>query len=116
MNSHIDAWILNFDSSFHVTSNKHWFDHLRESNHGHVIAWDGVSYNITGVGNVIVRFDISFVHTLKDARYIPHIGENLISVEELARKCFTSGLDGGIIKMFKGSFRALNLLKKMTLT
>ncbi|KAL2511259.1 Retrovirus-related Pol polyprotein from transposon TNT 1-94 [Abeliophyllum distichum] len=63
-----DQWILDSGASFHITSNKHWFDHLHESNHGNVVVWGGVAYNITGIGDVTVRFDSGFVHTLKGVR------------------------------------------------
>ncbi|KAL2471304.1 Retrovirus-related Pol polyprotein from transposon TNT 1-94 [Abeliophyllum distichum] len=64
----MDEWILDSGASFHITSNKHWFDHLHESNHGNVVAWGGVAYNITGIGDVTVRFDSGFMHTLKGVR------------------------------------------------
>ncbi|KAL2531942.1 CCHC-type domain-containing protein [Abeliophyllum distichum] len=83
MNSHIHEWILDSGASFYVTSNKFWFDHLYESDHGNVVVWGEVAYRITGVGNVTVKFDSGFVHTLREVRYVPHMGRNLISIGEL---------------------------------
>lgn len=38
MNSHIDERILDSSTSFHSHLIKHLFDHLYESDHGHVVA------------------------------------------------------------------------------
>lgn len=74
---------------------------MHESDHGHVIIWDGVSNNITSNGYVTIKFDSGFVHTLRDVRYIPHIGGNLISLRKLGRSGFIDVLGDGMIMMFE---------------
>ncbi|KAL2512601.1 Uncharacterized protein Adt_18201 [Abeliophyllum distichum] len=112
MNSHIHECILDSCASFHVTSNKFWFDHLHESDHGHVVAWGGVAYRITGVGNVTVKFDSGFVHTLRKVRYVLHMGRNLISVGELESTGFMGRLGNGMIRMCKGALRAFKATRR----
>ena len=83
MNSHMHKWILDFGASFHVTSHKHWFENLHESDHGHVITCDNIVYKVVGVGDITVKFENGFVHILNGVRYIPQMGRNLIFVGEL---------------------------------
>ncbi|KAL2525883.1 Uncharacterized protein Adt_10937 [Abeliophyllum distichum] len=116
INSHMDEWILDLGASFRITSNKHWFDHLHESNHGNVVAWGGVAYNITGIGDMTVRFDNGFVHTLKGVRYIPHMGRSLISAGELEKIGFVGVLGNGMLKITKGALRAFKAVEKMEFT
>ncbi|KAL2526103.1 Uncharacterized protein Adt_11157 [Abeliophyllum distichum] len=112
INSHIHEWILDSGSSFHVTSNKFWFDHLHESDHEHVVAEGRVTYRIIGVGNVIVKFDSGFVHTLKEVRYVPYMGRNLISIGELESTSFMGRLGNGMIRMCKGALRAFKATRR----
>lgn len=61
---------------------------MHESNHRHVVAWDGVAYKNTCVGNMTARFDGGFVRTLNKVRYVPQMGKNLIFVGELEHNRF----------------------------
>ncbi|KAL2527180.1 Retrovirus-related Pol polyprotein from transposon TNT 1-94 [Abeliophyllum distichum] len=85
---------------------------IERSDHGHVVAWAGVAYRITGVGNITVKFDSGFVHTLRKVRYVPHMGRNLISIGELDSTGFMDRLGNGMIRMCKGALRAFKATRR----
>lgn len=91
-NSRLHEWILDSSTSFHVTSQDDWFENLHKSNDGHVVLCDNSAYNVVGIGDINLKFD-SFVHTLKDIKYIPELFRNLISVGRLEKADFISKIE-----------------------
>ncbi|KAL0315509.1 UNVERIFIED_CONTAM: hypothetical protein Sradi_5429100 [Sesamum radiatum] len=67
-NQYVDAWILDFGCSYHITPNREWFSSHTSGNFGSVYLGDDRYCNIIGVGDVRIKvYDVT-VRTLSDVR------------------------------------------------
>lgn len=57
-------------------------------------------------------FDIDFVYTLKDVRYILELSKNLISAEKLEKADFTSKIENGVLKLVKNALFSVKGTRK----
>jgi hypothetical protein len=51
----VDSWLLDSTCSFHVMSNRGWFDTYRSVNSGIVTMGNGSHYKITGIGSIRIK-------------------------------------------------------------
>jgi hypothetical protein len=51
----VDSWLLDSACSFHVTSNRYWFDTYRLVNFGIVTMGNRAHCKITGIGNIRIK-------------------------------------------------------------
>jgi hypothetical protein len=51
----VDSWLLDSACSFHVTSNRYWFDTYRLVNFGIVTMGNGAHCKITSIGNIRIK-------------------------------------------------------------
>ena len=73
---------------------------------------DNVAYKMAGVGDITIKFENGFVHTLNRVKYILQMDRNLISVGELGKIGFTGGVGSVMIKIFKGALKAFKAVRK----
>ncbi|XP_022858084.1 uncharacterized protein LOC111379009 [Olea europaea var. sylvestris] len=111
-NSRMHEWILDSVASFRMTSEKNWFENLHEFNAGHIMPCDNFAYSIAEIVDINIRFDTSFVYTLKDVRYIPELSSNLILVGRLEKNDFTDKIGNGTLKMINGALVSIKGTKK----
>jgi hypothetical protein len=76
----VDSWILDSSCSFHMASNRDWFDTYRSVNSGIVTMINGAHCKIIGIGNIRVKMFDGVVRTLCDVRHVPDVEKNLISL------------------------------------
>ena len=100
---HVDSWILDSACSFHVTSNRYWFDTYRSVNYGIVTMDNGAYCKIIGIGNIRINMLDGVVRTLFDIRHVPKVKKNLISLGTLDSNGYGSKSKGGVMKMTKGT-------------
>lgn len=101
--AHGQEWILDSGASFHVTSQRHWFDNMHESVGGHAIVCSNIAYKVVGIGDITLKLESGYVLKLRDVTFIPEMARNLISVGELEKNGFTGKIENEMIKMFKGA-------------
>jgi hypothetical protein len=79
----VDSWLLDLVCSFHVTSNRDWFDTYMLVNSGIVTMGSDAHCKITGIGNIRIKMFDGVVRTLCDVRHVPEVEKNLISLGTL---------------------------------
>jgi hypothetical protein len=99
----VDSWLLDSACSFHVTSNKDWFDTYMSVNSGIVTMGNGAHCKITGMTNIKIKMFYGLVRTLCDVRHVLDGEKNLISLGTLDSNGFSSKSEGGIMKLTKGA-------------
>ena len=77
-------WLLDDDAVFHVTSCREWFSSFSSGRLGRVHLADGSAYDIAGAGDVYLSLPSGASYTLRHVRYVPEIGQSLISMRQLA--------------------------------
>jgi hypothetical protein len=97
----VDSWILDSACSFHVTSNRDWFDTYRSVNSGIVTMGNGAHCKITGIGNIRIKMFDGVVRTLCDVRHVPGVEKNLISLDTLDSNGYGYKSVGGVMKVTK---------------
>lgn len=55
--SHVHEWILDSGASFHVTSQKRWFENLHESEGGHAIMCNNITYKVIEIRDITIKLD-----------------------------------------------------------
>ena len=99
----VESWILDSACSFHVTPNRYWFGTYRLVNYSIVTMDNSAHYKITGIGNIRIKMFNSVVRMLCDARHVPEVEKNLISLGILDSNSYGYKSEGGVIKVTKGA-------------
>jgi hypothetical protein len=97
-----DSWFLDSACSFHVTSNRDWFDTYRSVNYGIVTMGNGAHCKMTSIANIGIKMFDGVVKTLCDVRHVPYVEKNMISFGTLDSNGFGYKSEGGIMKVTKG--------------
>ena len=79
----IDSWILDSACSYHMTSNKDWFNTYKSVNFGFVLMGNDASCKVAGIGNIKIKMFDGVVRTLCDVRHVLDLRKNLISLGTL---------------------------------
>ena len=69
--------------SYHMTHNKDWFDTYRLANYGYVLMGNDALCRVVGIGNIRGKMFDSVIRMLCDARHVPDLRKNLISMGAL---------------------------------
>ncbi|VFQ92713.1 unnamed protein product [Cuscuta campestris] len=80
VDSPVESWILDSGASFHSSPSKELFQNFKSGNFGKVYLADNKALVIEGKGDVSIKTPTGNQWTLKDARYIPGLKKNLISI------------------------------------
>ena len=74
--------------SYHMMTNKDWFDTYRLVNFGYVRMGNDASCRVVGMGNIIVKMFNGVIKTFCDVRHVPGLRKNLISLGTLGGNGF----------------------------
>ncbi|CAA7028676.1 unnamed protein product [Microthlaspi erraticum] len=85
---HADSWVMDTCASFHMTSNREWFETYKEGNMGAVQLVDDRVCSIVGSNSIKFRMHDGVIRTLTDVRHVPAVKKNLISLGTLHRNGF----------------------------
>nr|BAQ19356.1 putative gag-pol polyprotein [Torenia fournieri] len=96
-------WLLDSASSFHVTCVKSWIKDFKGCDGCLVSVGEEKQYKILGFGTVKIRLKTGGVRILRNVKFIPDLGRNLISVGLLDVQGFKCVAGNGVMKVFKGS-------------
>ncbi|KAG8502473.1 hypothetical protein CXB51_000399 [Gossypium anomalum] len=99
MACHTDEWILDSGCTYHMCPNKDWFSSLKELEGGVVLMGNDSACKTMGVGTVQLKNHDGSIQVLTDARYIPSLKKNLISLGALESKGLTITLRDGLLKV-----------------
>ncbi|XP_073138911.1 uncharacterized protein [Henckelia pumila] len=83
MESPVDSWVMDFESSFHTTGNRDVFDNYIADDYMKVFLADGKPLEIVGMGNVQLKMSNGSVWKINKVRHVPRLRRNLISVGQL---------------------------------
>jgi hypothetical protein len=80
----VDAWFVDSDTSIHMTCNKNWYTHFKEThNSAHIYLGDDRSYQIKGYGDIPVTLLNGTVRHIHNVVYVLGIKKNLIFVSTI---------------------------------
>jgi hypothetical protein len=97
-----DKWVLDTTCTFHMSPKRDWFTTYDTVNGGSVLMGNNVACKIVGIGTIRIRMHDGIVRTLTNARHIPDLKKNLISLRSLdSLGCKYSG-EGVVIRVSKG--------------
>nr|GEZ04257.1 zinc finger, CCHC-type [Tanacetum cinerariifolium] len=105
-------WIMDFGGSFHMTPKRNFLFDFKEFNGGTVLLGDNRACVIIGIGKVRVQMKDGSSFVLENARYIPELKRNLISLGTLDREGYTMKLQNERVKVIKGSLMVLSRTMK----
>lgn len=95
--------MLDSGASFHMTSNKHWFEELKEVDGGRVILGNNETCQVKGVGSIRMKFSTSLDRIITNVRYVPEIKRNLLSCGMLDKGGYEFEGKNGTLKVLLGS-------------
>ncbi|GJU22119.1 retrovirus-related pol polyprotein from transposon TNT 1-94, partial [Tanacetum coccineum] len=101
-------WIMDSGGSFHMTPRRDFLFDFKEFNGGTILLDDNRACVIMGTGKVRVQMKDGSSFVLENARYIPELKRNLISLGTLDQEGYTVKLQNGIVKVIKGSLMVLS--------
>ncbi|CAL2259247.1 unnamed protein product [Prunus armeniaca] len=96
-------WILDFGCSYHMCSNKEWFDTYEKEEEGEVMMGDGSVCRVKSIDSIKVKMHDCFVRLLGMVRYITKLSKNLISLDSLDKSGYTFKANRGKLIISKGS-------------
>jgi hypothetical protein len=85
-----------------MTPNRDWFDSYKLVNSGIVTMGNGAYCKITGIGNIRIMIFDGVVRALCDARHVPEVEKNLISLDTLDSNGYDYESEGGVMEVTKG--------------
>jgi hypothetical protein len=85
-----------------MTPNRDWFDSYKLVNSGIVTMGNGAYCKITGIGNIRIMIFDGVVRALCDARHVPEVEKNLISLGTLDSNGYDYESEGGVMEVTKG--------------
>jgi hypothetical protein len=78
-----DSWVLDFACSYHMCSNRIWFDTFKSCNAGTMLMSNDAMCKAIGLGTINVRMFDGIVRILTIVKYVPDLKKNLISLGTL---------------------------------
>ncbi|KAK2993218.1 hypothetical protein RJ640_005186 [Escallonia rubra] len=100
-NSFSTEWFLDSACSFHMCPHKEWFDCLTPCDGSTVLMGNDDVCKVMGIGTIKIKMFDGIVRTLGDARYIPDLKKNLISLGILDSIDCSISIKGGVMKVSK---------------
>ena len=94
------VWVLDTGASNHMTSTRSALTQLDEGVCGTVRFGDGSSFNIEGIGSMVMEDRQSAHKVLTEVYYIPKLKSNIISLGQLEEKGFVVTMGNGRLCVF----------------
>ncbi|CAL9005189.1 unnamed protein product, partial [Prunus brigantina] len=95
-------WILDSRCSYHMYSNKEWFDTYNKEDGSEVMMGDGSMCRVKSTGTIKVKMHDGAIRTLGMVRHIPKLCKNLISLGTLDKNGYSFKANGGKLIISKG--------------
>ena len=101
-------WILDSGCTFHMTPNKSWFEEFTKKDGGMVLLGNNKPCKVLRVGSIRIKMFNGMEKVLKGVSYIPELKRNLISLGMIDELGYTIKVEGGDLKILKGSLTLYN--------
>ena len=98
-----DGWIVDSGATWHMTSRRDWFCTYEPVSKGHVFMGNDHALEIAGVGTVKIKMYDGTIRTLQGVRHVKGLMKNLLSIGQLDDLGCKTHIQGGILKVVKGS-------------
>ena len=92
-------WIIDTGAIYHVCWNRAWFSSFEKLDGCYMVMGDNHPCNIEAVGTVCIKMDDGIVRELNEARYVPQLKRNLISVGALEALGLMISVRDGVLKL-----------------
>lgn len=69
-----DDWILNSGCSYHMCTDRNYFDSYKQANCGTITMMDNSTYKVIGIGMVKIKIFDDVVKTVGGVRHVPGLG------------------------------------------
>lgn len=102
-------WILIVHSTYAPT--KSWFALFKDLDYGLVLLGNDNPCKIKGIGTIKLRMYDGLNMIIQQARYIPELKRNLISLGTLESNKYFLKLDNGNMRMLKGSLLTMQTIR-----
>lgn len=96
-------WIIDSGCSYHMCPVKEHFETLTLTDGGNVLLGDNHPVKVKGIGTIRLKMYDSRDYILKDVRYIPELGRNLISTSMFDGLGYETRSLHGVYRILKGS-------------
>jgi len=80
-----ETWLINSGSTHHMTRDKGMFIKLDKTHSLKVRIKNGDYIEVKGIGDIAIDFGLG-TRIISDVLYVPEIGQNLLSVEQLLER------------------------------
>ena len=98
-----DYWVLDSGASYNATPNKNYFSNYTHGDFGQVLLGNAHPCKIVGIGNITMKLPNGTQWTLNEARHIPNLKRNLISISKLDKEGYVMTFGDSNWKVSKGS-------------
>lgn len=99
----MNEWILDSGCTYHMCPHKHWFTSYEDVDGCSVIIGNSTPCTVVGKGSIQIKTHDGVIRTLTGVRHIPELKRNLISLGTLESKGCRYSVEGGVLKVLKGS-------------
>lgn len=96
----------------HMCPNKSWFHSYEKTDRGQVLMENNMACHIVGIGSVHNQLENDIVKTLGSIRHVPELQRNFISLGMLDDASYTCKTEFGNMKITKGSYVAMQGIRK----
>ena len=96
-------WILDSGCSFHMTPNRSLFESFSGDHNGTVILGNNKTCDIKGIGSITIKNHDENLKILQEVRYVPDLKRNLLSIGMFDKGGYSVQIDGGNMRISKGS-------------
>ena len=86
---HTDVWILDLGASYHICPRRDWFVTYEQVTGGNISMANNAVCRVAGIGSIQIRTHNGKFCTLNNARHVPYMTKNLISLSLLDTKGFS---------------------------
>lgn len=96
-------WMLDSGASHHMCPNRKWFATYQSIDGGTVLMGNNHACKIMGYGTIQIKMHDGALRTLMNVRHVPNLRKNLISLGVLEENGCKIVMEGGILKVVRGS-------------
>jgi hypothetical protein len=93
--------------TFHVTSNKDWYDTYKSIISGIVTMGNDTYFKITSIGNIRIKMFDGVVRMFSNVGHVPNVKNNLISLGTLDSNGYGYKFEGEVMKVTKGTIAVM---------
>jgi hypothetical protein len=104
-------WLLDFGASNHMCLHRHWFITYQSIYDGIVYMGNDISCKVVVIGSIQIKMFDGYVKILTDVRHVPDLRKNLISLGILDTRGYKSIVQGGVMKVYKGTLLVMKVKK-----